>query len=176
MLMFGDGSGYFEREMEIEADGVPYNIVLADFNDDQILDIAASDFPNDRIQVLLNKEYSEILDPLEYKSAIYLEVGQHPIALLSSDINDDGSTDLLSLQQGSNEVSVFLSNRDGSFEQDNFTVGELPYAGAFGEISDDRFPRSIYSAFIISRCYFSLGKTLVMESFYLFSNGNSLIA
>jgi len=53
-IFTGKGDGLFEPFSETRIEGVAYNILLADFNSDALPDVAASDYPNARIDLLLS--------------------------------------------------------------------------------------------------------------------------
>ena len=50
-IFHGSGDGLFEEARFIEAGGVPYNIETGDFDADNIIDLAASDAAENRIQL-----------------------------------------------------------------------------------------------------------------------------
>jgi len=128
----GLGDGRFETAAFVSVEGVPYNITLADFDGDQQLDVAASDYPGGRIIVLLSRDELGVFDEL------YLTTGQKPIALLADDLNNDGLFDLISSDHGEGSSSVYLNNGRGGFsERLVVETGNLPYAISLAFFDDD---------------------------------------
>jgi hypothetical protein len=92
------------------------NVVIADFNGDRRLDLAVSSAGNTvddstrdhRLIVLYNQGGPPgAINPMMH-TALPLVTGWNPIGLVSADLNGDGLPDLVSANQASNSVSVFL--------------------------------------------------------------------
>jgi hypothetical protein len=136
ILIFpGAGKTGFGPPWTIPVKGVPYNVALADLDGDGRLDIATSDYPGNRLMVLLS----------DWTAGAYREValptGQHPIALALADVDGDSVPDLVSSDHGSGGSSVYRAYGDGTFsERIEVETGELPYAIALGQLDGDRIP------------------------------------
>jgi hypothetical protein len=64
-----------------------------------------------------------------------------PVDVESADLNGDGKLDLVVVNQGTNTVSVFLGNEDGTFQgAANYTVGATPNAAVITDVNGDGFP------------------------------------
>src|SRR5262245_58198441 len=60
--------------------------------------------------------------------------GANPRSLAVGDFNGDGVQDLAVANQSSNNVSVLLGNRDGTFQAAvNFGAGAIPFSVAVGD-------------------------------------------
>jgi hypothetical protein len=71
----------------------------------------------------------------------YLAAGNEPIAVASADLNGDGKLDLVATNKGSNTVSVFLGNGNGSFEgQQTLATGTYPAAVFASDLNGDGKP------------------------------------
>ena len=135
LVFHGSGAGGFEPGPVFPISGVPYNVAVADFDRDGRPDIAATDYPNDRILVLLSASadtgYTETSLP----------TGKKPIALVVADLDLDGIPDLVSSDHGSGSSSVYLSYGDGGFsERIEVETGELPYSIALDSVDRDELP------------------------------------
>ena len=128
----GDGQGGFgDAELHHFA-GVPYNVALADFDADGRLDVAATDYPNDRLLLLLSDWKREGYSRRE------LPTGSKPIALEVGDVNGDGVPDLISSDHGAASSSLYLSYGNGEFsERIEIATGPLPYAIALDSVDGD---------------------------------------
>jgi hypothetical protein len=117
------------------ADGV----AVGDFNKDGLLDIAVSYLSDNHVQILLNNGSSNF-----NQGGVYT-VGSQPYWIVSGDLNGDGYPDLVTANTNVNgptgSVSVLLNNKNGTFANAvNYTVGNLPYQVAIGDINHDGYP------------------------------------
>ncbi len=128
----GLGDGRFVEHGFIAVTGVPYNIAIADFDNDGWLDIAASDAAQHRLMVLRNIAGSGSFDEISLPTA------ERPIAFATGDVNQDGYTDLVSANQWGRSCTVYLSFGGGVFSEGiEIPLGELPYAIALAKIDQD---------------------------------------
>ncbi len=77
---------------------------------------------------------------LFYYFASY-KVGKSPTTVTTTDVNQDGLTDLLTTNIGSNTLSILLGNGDGTFrEQVQLNVCKEPRSLALGLFNRDAYP------------------------------------
>ncbi|OGW52333.1 MAG: hypothetical protein A2V62_01880 [Nitrospirae bacterium RBG_19FT_COMBO_58_9] len=77
---------------------------------------------------------------LFYYFASY-KVGQNPTTVTPTDVNQDGLTDLLTTNIGSNTLSILLGNGDGTFrEQVQLNTCKEPRSLALGMFNRDTYP------------------------------------
>ena len=77
---------------------------------------------------------------LFYYFASY-KVGKNPTTVTPTDVNQDGFTDLVTTNMGSNTLSILLGNGDGTFgEQVELSVCKEPRSLALGLFNSDPFP------------------------------------
>ena len=77
---------------------------------------------------------------LFYYFASY-KVGKNPTTVTPTDLNQDGFTDLVTTNMGSNTLSILLGNGDGTFgEQVELSVCKEPRSLALGLFNSDPFP------------------------------------
>ena len=135
LILAGSGDGRFSPASTVDVDGVPYNVAVADLDLDGLPDIVASDYPGQRLLVLLSDG-----SPGSFIE-VSLPTGEKPIALLVGDLNGDGVPDLVSSDHGSASSSIYLAYGDGEFsERIEVATGPLPYAIALGSIDGDAIP------------------------------------
>jgi hypothetical protein len=90
------------------------NVVIADFNGDNRLDVAVSSAGNTEDDSTIDNRilqyYNQGGEPgtIHLQPASHLVAGRNPVGLISADLNGDGLPDLVSANQASNSVSVFL--------------------------------------------------------------------
>ncbi|HRQ72515.1 MAG TPA: FG-GAP-like repeat-containing protein [Phycisphaerales bacterium] len=87
----------------------PTGLVVADFDDDGILDAATADFDSSTVTVLLGRgdgsfTRSQTLDTLGAASRV-----------VAGDLNGDGALDLVVSEFDNNSIAIFLGNGDGTF-------------------------------------------------------------
>lgn len=110
----GAGGGFdFATPVNVTVGDHVINVAIGDFNGDGRLDLAVSsagnteDYnapPDNRVIVLYNQGGGTF----GLNSALTLTAGLNPVGLTAVDLNGDGRLDLVSVNQNSNDVSVFL--------------------------------------------------------------------
>jgi hypothetical protein len=69
------------------------------------------------------------------------DVRDRPRSVAVADLNADGAPDLVTANDGSNDVSVLLGSGDGTFQaQQTFVVGDLPASVAVADLNADGAP------------------------------------
>ncbi len=108
----------------------PQAILLADFDGDDKLDLAAANASDNTVSVLLGRGDGT------FGGAIGSAAGTAPVSLASGDFNDDGKLDLVAA--GSGGLSVLLGNGDGSFQSPStISLGSTPASVAVGDFNGD---------------------------------------
>ncbi len=90
--------------------------VQADLNDDGHLDVIALDRGSGRFRVMLGTGGGSFRD----WSLDSITLGSWPRDVVSVDVNNDGSVDLVTGNRESGDLAVFLARRDGTFEPPQF--------------------------------------------------------
>lgn len=120
---------------------------IADFNGDQYLDIAVVNKFNNSVSVLFGKGPSNRRGTFQVTAAALLPVGVHPGTLAAGDFNNDGVDDLIVGNRGSYDLSILVSNGDGTFAPET-RIGRT--AGSAPSVSAD-FNRDGYEDCITTR-------------------------
>ena len=94
-----------------------------------------------------NRPYLERLEvrwvpgAVAFSSAVNITTGTAPLAVVVADVNGDGKPDLVVANSGSNNVSVFLGNGNGTFQAaQNFTTGMDPRSVVVADVNGDGKP------------------------------------
>ena len=112
----------------------PQNTVLGDFNNDGMLDQAATNISAGTISVLLGNGDGSFQLQTAYA------VGASPVAIASGDFNRDGNLDLVVGNANAATIGVLLGNGDGTFlPQQIYAVGNGPQSIAVADFNGDGF-------------------------------------
>ena len=94
----------------------------------------------------------------ELKSRRDYYVGDHPMSLLSTDMDGDGVADLLSADELSDYLSFLKGFGDGTFRRTQTIVaGSKPTGLAFVDVNHDNFPDIVASNFLSQNITVNLG-------------------
>jgi FG-GAP-like repeat len=133
-VLLGNGDGTFRPQATYAAG--PYSIAVAtgDLTGDGRLDLAvANEFGND-VSVMLNNGDGTFAPLNGTPNA----VGPNPNAIVAGDFTGDGRLDLAVANLTSDDVSVLLSNGDGTFQpQVTYAVGSFPMGIVAGDFNGD---------------------------------------
>ncbi len=130
-IYLGKGDGTFNPVSATLATGQnPEGIVVADFNDDGIPDLAVSSIDAKTVTIFLGKGDGT------FPTSSTITLSEAPIALVTGDFNGDGIADLAVLTN--NSVIVYLGKGDGTFSQVATTTAVSSPAGiAAGDFNGD---------------------------------------
>src|SRR5882724_3397476 len=109
-IFLGRGNGAFGEETLFAAGASPYEVVVADFNGDHVLDLATSCPDSDSVAILLGRGDGGFGD------ALSVAAGMSPVSIRAGDLGGDGSPDLVVVDVGSEDLLVLRSLGDGTFE------------------------------------------------------------
>src|SRR5262249_18309428 len=124
-LILGNGDGTFRGPRRFGLESTPSGGAVGDFNDDGNPDLAVTSFfsPNHDVSVFLGNVNGTFHEGKHYP------VGALPFSLVAGDFNRDGKLDLVTTNQGSQNlgVSLLLGRGDGTFEDEvRFATGPVP--------------------------------------------------
>lgn len=131
--LLGNGDGTF-KAMQTFASTSARTSVIADFNQDGILDVIASGVGGGVRLALGGQAQSTPSNP----GSNGLFVGQDPRHVVSRDLNGDGSLDFATADSTSETVSIVLGNGDGTFKarRSYRSIGAIQYL-QFGDVTGD---------------------------------------
>jgi hypothetical protein len=136
-LLTNNGNGTFQdcTQTLTDPDAPPDRIVAGDLNDDGFPDIVTSQTTDDTISVLLNDGHGGFDPPVSYSTG----PGSDPQGLALADLAGNGILDIIVADSGTNAISVFIGNGDGTFRAPvtYATAGLFPCALAVGDLRGD---------------------------------------
>lgn len=136
-VFLGNGDGTYQSPLTFPVSANPSSLLVTDLNDDCKLDIVTSSFSANNICALLNTGLNGA-STVSFSAPILSAAGNGIKAIAPYDSNGDGSTDLVIANSGSNNISLIISNKNGTFGNERtFAVGTAPVALAVGDINND---------------------------------------
>jgi len=117
-ILFGNGHGGFQAAFNFTVAGNPSSLAFGDFNKDKRLDLAVTNTGANTVSILLNAgaTFIAIADEVEPNivvrtaPAAFFGVGTNPASLVAGDFNGDLLPDLVTVDRGSNGLSVLINN------------------------------------------------------------------
>ena len=126
------GYGTFSGGSDPSVGANPYNVTVADVDNDGDLDLLSPTFSGSSVSVRLNNGsgiFSGGSDP---------GVGSQPRSVTTADIDGDGDLDLLTANYNANSVSVRFNNGSGTFSGNtDYNVGNQPQSVATADLDGD---------------------------------------
>ena len=113
-LFFQVRPGKFEPERQLSVRGAR-SVVAADIDGDGDMDLVSANGSRDTLAVFLQEGPGVFPD--EPLPPIQLPAGSDPVAVVAADLDADGYVDLVSANEGSNNVSVFWQSPTLEFQQ-----------------------------------------------------------
>jgi hypothetical protein len=110
-VLLGNGDGTFRTPIVFNLNADAYDIAVGDFNGDGKLDVAVSEFFENRLQILLGNGDGSFRAREAFG-------GRHPSGIAVGDFNQDGKLDLAVANGTVNpaSISILLGNGNGSFQ------------------------------------------------------------
>jgi hypothetical protein len=137
----GIGDGTFQNAVSYVAASAPRTLVVDDFNDDGILDLAVTVTAG--VSVLFGQGTSGVGDGT-FGTAATFATGTNPQGVITADFNEDGIRDLAVANGVSDNVSILFGQGsngvgNGTFgAASNLTVGDSPGRLICGDFNEDR--------------------------------------
>lgn len=131
-ILLGDGQGRFQSLAPIPLPATPRALAAGRINGDNHIDLAISSLNGNVVYILLGRGDGSFQSPrtVNIRSAGESRASQ-PRSLSLADMNQDGNTDLVVGNAGTDTVAILFGNGDGSFGQpEEFFVGNFPLAVA----------------------------------------------
>lgn len=125
-IIMGNGDGTWQGAVMYQVGQGPNGIVSGDFNHDSILDLATCNSGSggtgaETMSVLLGNSNGTFQNAVTYYGS-YSSEFLGTTGITSGDVNNDGNTDLLVSNYGSNDISVYVNDGAGGFAF-NYRVG-----------------------------------------------------
>jgi large repetitive protein len=130
-VLLGKGNGSFEEETANLVGEGTTSVATGDFTGNGNLGLAVLNAISDTITILPGNGDGTFQAPL----TVDLPPGSGATSIVAADFNDDGRTDLAVADNALNEVSIFLGNGDGTFDELVFSVPEGPSTLVAGDFT-----------------------------------------
>jgi hypothetical protein len=132
--LLGNGDGTFQPPTSVALNGgAGYSVVFADFNGDGLLDLADTDYNTGQLTVYLATSATTYANSVSYATPgpgpVY-----YPCSLTAGDLTGDSKPEIVSANCNSDNLSVYLNNGDGSFQNATYYNPALNAAG--GTVAD----------------------------------------
>ncbi len=134
-LYLGTGNGHFKKGETYLTGSRSFSGVTEDFNDDGHLDIAlaASSSNASSVRLFIGNGDGTFQKPKRLAEKLV------PLAIVASDMNDDGKIDLVFAAGQGDNLYLLTSNGDGSFKDPvAFSAGGGPFALITGHFDPDK--------------------------------------
>ncbi|MGA2583606.1 MAG: VCBS repeat-containing protein [Tepidisphaeraceae bacterium] len=113
----------------------PGQMVVGDFSNNGILDIAEPDELSNTVSVFMGNGDGT------FQADNYFTVGSRPDALAGGDLRDNGIEDLVVANSADNDVEVLLGNGNGTFQSGvTYPVGNDPVAVQIADVTGNGIP------------------------------------
>ncbi|CAF4827986.1 unnamed protein product [Rotaria sp. Silwood1] len=110
LLGFGNGSFQMHTTYDMGYDSMPSSIAVADFNNDNQLDIVVVNYGTSNLAILLSMG-NGIFSMNTYSTGR----GSNPCSVAIGNFNNDNSSDIAVANSATDTVSIFLGNGNGTF-------------------------------------------------------------
>ncbi|MEQ9468614.1 MAG: FG-GAP-like repeat-containing protein [Ekhidna sp.] len=133
-VLINDQSGGFSDRTNIDLTDGPYDVIAADVNGDDHLDLIVTINNADQIAVLLGDGEGDFGDPSYFTTG----TDTTPYGLVAGNFNADAFPDIITANRDGNNISLLAGDGSGSFAAPTFiTVGESPWDIVSGFFDDD---------------------------------------
>ncbi|MDB5235008.1 MAG: hypothetical protein JWR44_2001 [Hymenobacter sp.] len=118
------------------ANSLPLNIALGDVNSDGRLDIVATDYDSNAVQVLLGQAGGGFSTAIAYSTG----TSNSPQSVALGDVNGDGRPDIVTANTNTNTAAVLLGQAGGTFATAvlcSTGANSSPFSLALGDVNGD---------------------------------------
>ena len=140
-ILIGIGDGAFTSQVRYSTgyNSDPRSLIVADFNNDNQLDIAVANFGTNNIGVLFGYGNASFENLKLYST----NLGSRPYSLTASDFNMDNQLDIVVANSGMDNIDVLLGYTNGIFASPmTFSTGNgsSPHSITAGDFNNDNLP------------------------------------
>ena len=144
-VLLASGKGGFEEvaDSPIACGDAPFGIAIGDVNADGKPDLAIINSPGSMAEGRGKNGMTVLLGDGKGKFTMIngspFEAGKIPNRIAIGDVNGDGVNDIVTSDNSSNKIYLFIMNRNGSvISQSSIAVGNQPKGVAIGDLNGDK--------------------------------------
>jgi hypothetical protein len=139
IVLEGNGNGTFSKQITYSTNygSDPSALTIADFNNDQYLDLVVADQGTDTIGIFFGYDYTVFSRQEPCDSGNY----SGPVSVAIGDFDNDGYWDIVSANYGTNNIAIFLGLGNGTFTSMMAYANILashPWSVAVGDFNNDK--------------------------------------
>jgi 6-phosphogluconolactonase (cycloisomerase 2 family) len=134
----------FAAKVDLSTGQSPYAIAIGELDGDGKPDLAVANYGSSSVSVFRNKSISGTITNSSFASRVDFLTGSYPRSLAIGDLEGDGKSDLVLVNNGSNSISIFQNNaipgiiNSNSFaSRVDFTTSNYPTFVSIGELTGD---------------------------------------
>jgi hypothetical protein len=136
LLGFGNGSFLSQKTYSVSPESRPQSVVIGDFDQDDKLDIAVSNYDTNNISILIGYGNGSFATPTMHSTGI----DSAPFGMAAGDFNNDNQSDIAVTNVGTNKVFVLIGYT--MMQSENPTeystgIASNPYCIASGDFNND---------------------------------------
>jgi hypothetical protein len=139
IVLLGNGDGTFQAPLRYDFGAGPLSVVIADFNGDDIPDLAVANANTNQVTIALGNGDGT------FQPARNMAAGTLPRSLVVGDFKGNGILDLAVADAGDevsgagSAVAIFMGNGDGTFQAAQFyPAGRNPWSLAMADFTGNR--------------------------------------
>ena len=134
-IFLTDDQGFIQQAPAVQASNKPVKVRTADFNQDNLPDIAVIVQDSNRCKIFLNQGNGN------FEHHLSLETGIKPWDLWIDDFNNDNRPDIVVANRNDNSIDVFAGQAGGDFAQpQNYAVNTRPIRVESALLNNDSYP------------------------------------
>ncbi len=129
----GDGTFGAGKTLGLVSGSTPRGLAVADVSGDGKLDIITADSASNTVSVLVAKGNYTYADPVRFG----LGTGTGPRWLLAQDVNGDGAPDLITVNSGSNDLTLLINTGANFAAPVSLKCGTTPRMAVLADFTGD---------------------------------------
>src|SRR2546427_8843092 len=137
-ILLGNGNGTFKDPQSVSGSFSTTSMIAPDLNGDGILDLVLTNYALSVVSVLPGNGDGTFKEARDFPTRDGDPVDDAPTSVVAADLNRDGLLDLVTANNSSETVAIFLGKGDGSFQPPRVIPAGVPcYLIAASDLDGD---------------------------------------